>query len=122
FGGESPNLTSSDFYFSAWLRYPYNRSYFYAIPADSNPTSLSFGAPFEYGEDITVAGVAGTGKVIDYLPELSGVVTEGWLFFEPPPGVSVNDMKGATITGLESGATVVFPESASSSGFDGDGY
>lgn len=122
FGGESPNLTSSDFYFSAWLRYPYNMSYFYAIPADSKPTSFSFGAPFEYGEDITVSGAAGTGKVIDYLPDLSGVVTEGWLFIEPPPGVSVNDLKGATITGVESGATLQFPDSASVDQFDSRGY
>ena len=119
-GGEKTAYQSSRMYSAFWIKLPFDLTNYYAIPAEKNPSSFITGGSESYGEEIKIEGVDGLGKVIAY--ENVGMLPNGWLFIEPPSGVSIKELTGKRIVGLDSGAEVVFPESPSLSKFDQYGF
>ncbi|BFN14433.1 hypothetical protein [Marinobacter sp. RI1] len=119
-GGEKTNFQSSQMYSAFWIKLPYNLSNYYAIPAESNPTSFLTGGPEKYGESFKIEGLESQGRVLAF--EKVGALPNGWLFIEPPAGVSVKELVGKRLVGIESGAEVTFPESASLAKFDQYGF
>ncbi|WP_417536814.1 hypothetical protein [Methylophaga sp.] len=119
-GGERTAYQSSKMYSAFWIKLPYDLTNYYAIPAEKNPSSFITGGSESYGEEIKIEGVDGLGKVIAY--EKVGKVPNGWLFIEPPRGVSIKELTGKRVVGLDSGSEVVFPESSSLSKFDQSGF
>lgn len=119
-GGENTNFESTKMYSAFWIKLPYDLTNYYAIPAERKPSAFATGGRESYGESIKIDGVDGLGRVIAY--EDIGSLPNGWLFIEPPRGVSIRDLTGKRIVGLESGAEVVFPESSSLGKFDQYGF
>lgn len=119
-GGEKTNFQSTKMYSAFWIKLPYDLTNYYAIPAERNPSSFLTGGTESYGESIKIEGVDGLGKVIAY--EDIGSLPNGWLFIEPPRGISIKDLTGKRIVGVESGSEVVFPESSSLGKFDQYGF
>lgn len=119
-GGESTNYQSNKMYSAFWIKLPFDLTNYYAIPAERNPTSFITGGAESYGEEIKIEGVEGVGRVIAF--EDIGALASGWLFIEPPKGVSIKNLTGKKVVGTQSGAEVVFPESSSLSKFDQYGF
>lgn len=124
YGGTSPDSPSRRIYVSWWCKMPYDLARYHAIPADAAETAFDVGGAESYGEEITISGVEGRGRILGHATGLGdGTVTEGWLFFEPPMGYgSIANLRGQTITGVSSGATVTIPNEASVSKWDYRGY
>ncbi|MGC8119102.1 hypothetical protein [Marinobacter sp. VGCF2001] len=120
-GGETINYSSRSMYASFWIKLPYDMARYYAIPGSRESYRFIDGGDGSYGEGIKISGLDGTGKIIRYKSDL-GNQEYGWLFFEPPEGVSTHDMLGQQIVGLESGASTIFPSSPSNNKFDDFGY
>ncbi|WP_143421396.1 hypothetical protein [Halovibrio salipaludis] len=121
-GGTDVNRESRKTYISYWFKMPFDLANYYAIPGDENSDQFKSNGSEEYGESIEIEGVSGQGKLISYESNL-GDVPHGWIFFEPPENVTRNDeMKGKTITGVNTGTQVRFPDSPSLGKFDDNGY
>ncbi|WP_029653300.1 hypothetical protein [Marinobacter daepoensis] len=119
-GGEKNNYQSSRMYSAFWIKMPFDLTNYYAIPAEKSPSSFLSGDSESYGEALKIEGVSGLGKVISY--EKVGSLPSGWLFIEPPKGVTIKELVGKRIVGIESGTEVVFPASSSSGKFDQYGF
>lgn len=120
-GGETTEYSSRTMYSSFWIKLPYDMARYYAIPGTQQSSRFIDGGDDSYGEAVKISGLKGTGKIIRYKPNL-GNQDYGWLFFEPPEGVSTRDMLGQELVGVDSGASAVFPSSGSQSKFDDYGY
>ncbi len=120
-GGETTSYNSRVMFSSFWIKLPYDMARYYAVPGSQQSASFNDGGDEAYGEAIKISGIEGTGRVVRYKPDL-GNQEFGWLFFEPPKGVSTRDMLGRELVGEESGASVVFPSTGSQSKFDDYGY
>src|SRR5690606_11210430 len=104
-----------------WIKLPFDLQNYYAIPADSVNTGFIQNGDEEYGEYIQIEGINQLGRIIAHRTDI-GSIPEGWLFFEPPLGVTSKDMMGKKITGQTSGAEVTFPTNSSGSKFDERGF
>lgn len=120
-GGEQTQYQSSKMYSAFWIKLPFDLTNYYAIPAERKPSAFITGGAESYGEDVKIEGVDGVGRVIAYEANL-GALPNGWLFFEPPRGVSIKDLTGKRVVGVDSGAEVLFPETSSLGKFDQNGF
>lgn len=121
-GGEANNVVGDRAYVAFWIKLPFNMSRYWAIPADANTANFITGDDYDYGEDILIDGLSEPARVIRYYPNL-GAHQHGWLFVEMPDEVvNWNPIMGKTMTGVQSGTTLVIPTYGSDAAFDGDGY
>lgn len=121
-GGTAPPGNPKRIYASWWAKAPFDLRYYWAIPADANPTKFITGNKEQYGEEVTVVGTSITGKIVSHDTGIGGSgIPQGWLFIEFP-GASTAELRGKIIRGRLSNAEIQFPESSSTSGFSADGY
>jgi len=78
YGGSEPDSPSRTLYVSWWCKMPFDLRRYYAIPADAAETGFEVGGDEEYGEEITISGVEGRGRIIGHRTDIGdGTVTEG---------------------------------------------